>query len=91
MPDKNLDKLILFDIDGTLIDPGGVGRKSVTRAFYEVFSIEDAFSGIEMAGKTDIQIIKEALSLHGLSSGDNALSIDEPNDCGVNIAPENSE
>ncbi len=66
-------KLVLFDIDGTLIDPGGVGRRSVTKAFYEVFSIEDAFSGIKMAGKTDIQIIKEALSVHGLSSGDGAV------------------
>jgi phosphoglycolate phosphatase-like HAD superfamily hydrolase len=68
-----LEKLILFDIDGTLIDPGGIGRKSVTRAFYEVFSIEDAFSGIKMAGKTDIQIIKEALALYGLPSGDGVI------------------
>jgi len=66
-------KLILFDIDGTLFDPGKVGRKSITRAFHEVFSIRDAFSGIHMAGKTDIQIIKEALAAQGLPSDDGVI------------------
>ncbi len=70
---KTMSKLILFDIDGTLIDPGHVGRTSVTKAFNEVFSIDDAFSGIKMAGKTDIQIIKEALNTHGLSSEDGII------------------
>ncbi len=68
-----MTKLVLFDIDGTLIDPGRVGRRSVTKAFCELFSIKDAFSGIKMAGKTDTQIIKEALSAHGLSSRDGVI------------------
>ena len=68
-----MSKLVLFDIDGTLIDPGGIGRRSVTKAFNELFSIKDAFAGIEMAGRTDIQIIKEGLSLHGLSSDDGVI------------------
>ena len=66
-------KLILFDIDGTLINPGRVGRRSLTEAFYELFSVQDAFSDITMAGKTDIQIIKEALTAHGLASDDGVL------------------
>ncbi len=69
-----MNNLVLFDIDGTLIDPGGAGRRSVSNAFYQMFSIRDAFTGITMAGKTDIQIIKEGLSVHGLPSGDGALS-----------------
>ncbi len=68
-----VSKLIIFDIDGTLIDPGKVGRKSVTRAFYEVFSIEDAFADIKMAGRTDTQIIKEALAVHGLPPDDGVI------------------
>ena len=68
-----MTKLILFDIDGTLFDPGKVGRKAITRAFHDAFSIRDAFSGIHMAGKTDIQIIKEALVAQGLSSDDGAI------------------
>jgi len=66
-------KFVLFDIDGTLIDPGGAGARSVSKAFSDMFSIRDAFAGITMAGKTDIQIIKEALCIHGLPSGDDVL------------------
>ena len=66
-------KLILFDIDGTLIDPGRVGRRSLTQAFCQEFSVQDAFSDIAMAGKTDIQIIKEALTTHGLASDDGVI------------------
>jgi len=62
-----MKKLVLFDIDGTLIDPGGAGRRSLGNTFNEIFAIRDAFAGIRMAGKTDIQIIKEGLSVHGLS------------------------
>ncbi|MFW6114884.1 MAG: HAD family hydrolase [Thermodesulfobacteriota bacterium] len=68
-----MDKLVLFDIDGTLIDPAGAGRRSVTRAFYELFSIEDAFAGESLAGKTDIQIIKEGLVRHNVLAEDGIL------------------
>jgi phosphoglycolate phosphatase-like HAD superfamily hydrolase len=61
-------KLVLFDIDGTLMDSGGAGTKSMNLAFEDIFSFRDAFSGIPMAGKTDIQIMKEGLRKHGLDS-----------------------
>jgi phosphoglycolate phosphatase len=67
-------RFVLFDIDSTLIDAGGVGRRSMTRVFYEMFSIWDAFAGERMAGKTDIQIIKEGLARYGLPIGDGILS-----------------
>jgi phosphoglycolate phosphatase-like HAD superfamily hydrolase len=59
-------RLILFDIDGTLIDSGGAGTRSLDLALKELFSIDNAFHGIIMAGKTDTQIIKEGLAKHGL-------------------------
>ena len=59
-------KLVLFDIDGTLIDPAGAGSRSANGAFLELFGIEEAFAGIRMAGKTDIRIMKEGLNAHGL-------------------------
>lgn len=68
-------KLILFDIDGTLIDSGEAGTRALNLAFEEVFSIPAAFKGIVMAGKTDIQIMKEALKRHGLESEDGNLSL----------------
>ena len=61
-------KLVLFDIDGTLMDSGGAGTRSMDIAFEEVFSVPQAFQGISMAGKTDIQIMKEGLTRHGLES-----------------------
>ncbi|MCS7203932.1 MAG: HAD hydrolase-like protein [Thermodesulfovibrio sp.] len=54
-------KLILFDIDGTLISTGGAGTRALDKAFFEVLDIKNAFINFEMAGKTDIQIIKEGL------------------------------
>ena len=67
-------KLVLFDIDGTLIDSGEAGSRALNNSFRQVFSIENAFAGIMMAGRTDIQIIKEGLAVHGLQSGDGLLS-----------------
>ncbi|MEW5746817.1 MAG: HAD family hydrolase [Nitrospirota bacterium] len=62
-------KLLLFDIDGTIMDSGGAGVRSLDHAFSEVFSIDDAFRDISMAGKTDLQIIKEGLVQHGFPAG----------------------
>jgi len=59
-------KFILFDIDGTLISAGGAGTRSLNKAFEEVLGIKEAFKNFEMAGKTDVQIIKEGLRLKGI-------------------------
>lgn len=65
--------LILFDIDGTLIHTGGAGTRSMNMAFAELFGIKDAFSGYSMAGKTDKQIMRDGLKLHGLPRLDGNL------------------
>lgn len=59
-------KLILFDIDDTLMSAGGAGTRSMNLAFHALFGIKDAFKGIPMAGRTDPQIMKEGLKFHGL-------------------------
>lgn len=61
-------RLVLFDIDGTLIDSGGAGVRSLDLALKDLFFIENGFHGISMAGKTDTQIIKEGIIKHGLSA-----------------------
>jgi len=70
-----MNKLVLFDIDGTLIDTGGAGTTSLNKAFCKLFSIKDAFKGISMAGKTDIQIIKEGLKSHGFPHEDGNIDV----------------
>jgi len=69
--------LILFDIDGTLIDSGGAGIRSLDLSLKELFSIDNAFQGISMAGKTDTQIIKEGLVKHGISNNGNPGAVIE--------------
>jgi len=54
----------LFDIDGTLIDCGGAGRRAMTRAFYEVYGVADAFRGDTFTGCTDIEIFKRGVHRH---------------------------
>lgn len=66
-------KLILFDIDGTIMDSGGAGTRSLNLAFEELYSIRDAFQGIRMSGKTDTEIMKEALRKHSLPSSDGTI------------------
>ncbi len=65
-------KIVLFDIDGTLIDSGGAGVRALNYAFSELFAVNDAFSHISLAGKTDLQIMREGLAVHGIS-GNNGI------------------
>jgi phosphoglycolate phosphatase-like HAD superfamily hydrolase len=60
-------KLILFDIDGTLIWPDGGGRAAMYRALSEVYGVSGPTDSLPMAGKTDWQIITELLSATGIS------------------------
>ncbi len=60
-------KFILFDIDGTLVSVDGAGSRSLNLAMEELLGITDGFRGINFAGKTDIQIIREGLRKFGLA------------------------
>lgn len=52
-------KLLLFDIDGTLIHTGGAGMRAIERAFSVSYDLEDAAQGIKADGKTDPLILRE--------------------------------
>lgn len=58
-------RLVLFDIDGTLLLSGGAGRRAITAALGEEVGSTDAFKGIRFDGKTDPQIVTELLSAAG--------------------------
>ncbi len=54
--------LVLFDVDGTLVDCAGAGRRSLERAFERVLGadgIEAASRRVRFEGKTDPTIIAE--------------------------------
>ncbi|HEX2445029.1 MAG TPA: HAD family hydrolase [Vicinamibacterales bacterium] len=58
-------KLVLFDIDGTLVLTGRAGVRAMTRAMAEVFGVEGAFNDTSMAGRTDWYLLSIALSQAG--------------------------
>lgn len=60
--------IILFDIDGTLVLTGGAGGRAMRRAFHDVFDIDATFDGIPMPGRTDLSIIRDALTRAGLAN-----------------------
>lgn len=57
-------KLVLFDIDGTLLRSDGVGRRAVTRALVEVFGSSGP-ADYWFDGKTDPQIVRDLMRLDG--------------------------
>jgi phosphoglycolate phosphatase len=57
-------RLLLFDIDGTLIHSGGAGIEALKRALKERFGIEDDLHDIEIAGMTDSGIVVSILKKH---------------------------
>ncbi len=57
---RRLVKLILFDIDGTMLYSNGNGKLALIKAVEEVYK-RTINSSIRMAGKTDKQIVYELL------------------------------
>ena len=57
-------KLLLFDIDGTLLASGGAGIQALEIAAREAFG-DGGLSGIEVAGRTDSGIARQLLAHHG--------------------------
>ena len=61
-----MDKLLLWDIDGTLMRLKGSGYESFRRAMRELFDLELIWEGLHYHGRTDSWIVREMLSLHSL-------------------------
>jgi len=69
-----MPKLVLFDIDGTLVLTGGAGLRAMNRAFTDVIgqptpskgaTPTDALNGIPVAGRTDWSILQDTLARVG--------------------------
>ena len=59
-----MKRLFLFDLDGTLVTTGGAGMRALSRAFEDLYGIENASKRIRPAGKTDFAIFRELLEVH---------------------------
>ncbi|HWV58812.1 MAG TPA: HAD hydrolase-like protein [Longimicrobiales bacterium] len=62
-------RLILFDIDGTLLRTNGAARRAFHRALLEVYGTAGPIATHEFDGKTDPQIAREILCAAGLTNG----------------------
>jgi len=56
--------LCLFDIDGTLVSLGGVGRRAFERACLELLGIQSALAGFALDGMTDPLILHHVYQTH---------------------------
>ncbi|MFU8827619.1 MAG: hypothetical protein ACNA70_09040, partial [Brevefilum sp.] len=65
MPENSL-RVLLFDIDGTLINPNQEGGKCLGRALEDVYGQAGPIDHYDMAGKTDWRIITDLMGMAGL-------------------------
>lgn len=60
------NRLLLFDIDGTLMLSGGSGREAIRRTCLEILGVEDAMEGIPLHGRIDPNIFSDAVTNAGV-------------------------
>jgi phosphoglycolate phosphatase len=58
--------VLLFDVDGTLVTTGGVGRRALEVAFERSFQRRDACRSFRLDGMTDRAIVRTGLTAIGI-------------------------
>lgn len=69
-----MDRLILFDIDATLLVTGGVGIAAMVEAGRRTFARSFTADGIDFAGRLDPLLLAELLALNGVASTPQSLA-----------------
>lgn len=67
-------KLVLFDIDGTLVLTGGAGLRAMSRACAQLVGNADGLEGIPLAGRTDRAILADVVRRVGRELDDDLLA-----------------
>src|SRR4051812_37158063 len=55
-------RLLLWDIDGTLISTGAAGHRAIELATAQRFGGKGDLTGVEIAGRTDVSIVHQVLA-----------------------------
>jgi phosphoglycolate phosphatase-like HAD superfamily hydrolase len=63
-------RLVLFDIDGTLLTADGAGKRALHEALVEVFGTTGPIDDYSFAGRTDPQIVHALMGAAGLERAD---------------------
>ena len=62
---KTRNRLVLFDIDGTLLDTGGAGREAFIRGLERVTGERDDLKYLSFAGNTDRNVLEQVMAARG--------------------------
>ena len=62
-------RLVLFDIDGTLIQSGGAGEKAFARVADAEFGVPRGTAGLKFSGRTDPSIVRDFFTQHRIEPG----------------------
>jgi phosphoglycolate phosphatase-like HAD superfamily hydrolase len=65
--------VVLFDIDGTLLESGGAGRAAMSAAFGQLWGRADACANISFGGMTDRAIARQGLLAVGENVDDTLI------------------
>jgi phosphoglycolate phosphatase-like HAD superfamily hydrolase len=57
-------RLVLFDVDGTLVHTGRAGSQAFAKTFATAFNAHDGIEKIKFAGRTDVSLVREFFSHH---------------------------
>jgi phosphoglycolate phosphatase-like HAD superfamily hydrolase len=66
--------LVLFDIDGTLVDTTGAGLRGMSTAFERLHGRRAAMEGVPVAGRTDRAILTEVFQACGIAMDEARVS-----------------
>ncbi len=61
-----MTRLVLFDVDGTLVNAHGAGSRSVREALRQVYGRTGPIDSYDFHGRTDPQIVRELMRMAGL-------------------------
>jgi phosphoglycolate phosphatase len=64
-----MHRLILFDIDCTLVDAHGAGGRAIFRAIKDVYGLQGELGGYNFHGRTDPGIIRDLTAMWGADPG----------------------
>jgi phosphoglycolate phosphatase len=59
-------RLVLFDIDGTLVHTGHAGTQAFKKTFATEFNLHHGAEKMKFAGRTDVSLVREFFKIHRL-------------------------
>ena len=83
-------KLLLFDIDGTLLRSNGAGRRAMKKGLAPVLETENvSIEGVDFGGRTDPQIIQDIIGINGVQETEIAATLPRAMDAYVHAFKQN--